>query len=87
MNIYQVGEGAELPTYAYRKARNLTDGRSSQATTIYIEPGKQVPVIEPFEHYLSMVLLINKLVQHPDLLCCSGTAGVSGILLGMHEWI
>ena len=64
MNIYQVGEGAgALPALCIQEGRKLPDGSPAKYEEYYVEPGKPVPVIGPFERYLSMVLAYEWLVS------------------------
>ena len=64
MNIYQVGEGAgALPALCIQEGHKLPDGSPAKYEQYYVEPGKPVPVIGPFERYLSMVLAYEWLVS------------------------
>lgn len=64
MNIYQVGEGAgALPALCIQEGRKLPDGSPAKYEQYYVEPGKPVPVIGPFERYLPMVLAYEWLVS------------------------
>ena len=64
MNIYQVGEGAgALPALCIQEGHKLPDGSPAKYEQYYVEPGKPVPVIGPFERYLPMVLAYEWLVS------------------------
>jgi len=64
MNIYQVGEGAgALPALCIQEDHKLPDGSPAKYEQYYVEPGKPVPVIGPFERYLPMVLAYEWLVS------------------------
>ena len=64
MNIYQVGEGAgALPALCIQEGQKLPDGSPAKYEQYYVEPGKPVPVIGPFERYLPMVLAYEWLVS------------------------